>query len=126
MEKELSNSVSVTGAYNDIPTSITSLVSIVTMIDGLKVTKEANKKVWADGILTYTITVINNTEKTYVKPVVSDTLDVSLVELVKDSVIVNGSSSTYQFDEGTGVLTISLDDIDASTSKTIEFEVKKK
>lgn len=63
MEKELNNTASVVGTYNNVPTSITSLVSVVTIIDGLSITKTTDKVNWADGELTYTITIINNAEK---------------------------------------------------------------
>lgn len=39
MEKELNNTASVVGTYNNVPTSITSLVSVVTIIDGLQLQK---------------------------------------------------------------------------------------
>lgn len=67
MESELRNSATSAGIYNNIPTSITSTVSVVTIIDGLSITKTADKQVWADGILTYTIIVDNQTEKVYGK-----------------------------------------------------------
>lgn len=62
MESELRNSATSAGIYNNIPTSITSTVSVVTIIDGLSITKTADKQVWADGILTYTIIIDNKTE----------------------------------------------------------------
>lgn len=69
MEKELSNIVSAVGNYDEIPTSITSVASVVTMIDGLSISKGADKRVWADGLLTYTVTITNNTLKEYSSPV---------------------------------------------------------
>lgn len=68
MESELRNSATSAGIYNNIPTSITSTVSVVTIIDGLSITKTADKQVWADGILTYTIIIDNQTEKVYESP----------------------------------------------------------
>lgn len=46
METELSNTVRAVGNYNDVPTSITSAVSVVTMISGLTITKTADKPVF--------------------------------------------------------------------------------
>ena len=54
MENILNNTASATGNYNDIPTTITSDVSTVTLLNGLTITKTADKQVWADGLLTYT------------------------------------------------------------------------
>lgn len=51
METQLSNTATVLGQYNSIPTSISSQALVVTMIDGLTVTKTADKMIWADGCL---------------------------------------------------------------------------
>lgn len=129
MENQLNNTVSVVGNYNNIPTSVTSLVSVVTMINGLSITKNADKPIWADGNLTYTIVVTNETEKAYTNPVVTDKLDNNLIKFVDGSVTIDGqnaSSSEYNYDESSNTLTITLTDIDASNSKTITFQVSKK
>lgn len=44
---ELNNTVTATGNYNNIPTSLTSNTSIVNMIEGLTLTKDADKKNWS-------------------------------------------------------------------------------
>ncbi len=127
METELSNTVSAVGNYNEIPTSITSLASVVTMISGLTITKEADKPIWADGLLTYTITVDNQATETYTSPVVSDVINTTLVDFVVDSVTIDGvaaTSSEYEYTGGT--LTVKLTDIGPSSSKKITFQVKKK
>lgn len=127
MEKELNNIVSAVGNYDEIPTSITSVASVVTMIDGLSISKVADKRVWADGLLTYTVTITNNTLKEYSSPVVQDTLDILLIDFVDSSVTIDGvTSSAYTYSSDTGLLTINLDKIDASSSKVITFQVKKK
>lgn len=129
MEKTLSNTVKAVGDYNDIPTSITSAASVVTMISGLSITKTADKKVWAEGNLTYTIEIQNNTEKSYVSPKLTDTLDTTLVSFVEGSVTIDGSEATvdsdYSYDSDTNTLTINLSDITASDSKTVTFQVSK-
>ena len=127
MENELTNTVTAVGNYNSIPTSITSTASVVTMIDGLTIAKTADKTVWADGELTYTIIVDNQTEKTYEEPVITDKLNTTLVEFVDGSVIIDGVAATsseylYQID----TLTINLSTINANDSKTISFKVRKK
>ena len=97
------------------------------MIDGLSISKVADKRVWADRLLTYTVTITNNTLKEYSSPVVQDTLDILLIDFVDSSVTVDGvTSSAYTFSSDTGLLTINLDKIDASSSKVITFQVKKK
>ncbi len=129
MEKILSNTVKAVGNYNDIPTSITSAATVVTMISGLTITKTADKKVWADGNLTYTIIIENKSDNSYNTPEIKDVLDENLIEFVEDSVTIDGqkaSSSDYEFDSSTSTLTINLTDIAVSTSKTVTFEVSKK
>ena len=124
METELSNTVRAVGNYNDVPTSITSAVSVVTMISGLTITKTADKPVWADGNLTYSIVINNQAEKDYVTPEITDVLD-SLIDFVPESG-VQAETSSYSYNEGTKTLTINLDDITAGKSKTVTFQVKKK
>ena len=129
MEKELRNTVGAVGNYNSVPTSITSVASVVTMVNGLSITKKADKEIWADGVLTYTIVVTNDADETYEAPVVTDVLDTTLVEFVDESVTIDSvtaASSEYNYDTGTNTLTINLQDIVASSSKTIEFKVTKK
>ena len=59
METQLTNTASVLGSYNNVPTAISSQSLVVSMIDGLTVTKTADKMILADGILTYTIVIDN-------------------------------------------------------------------
>lgn len=124
MERELTNTVTVGGNYNDIPTSIPSEAVVVTMLDGLTVTKSADKSVWADSTLTYTVEVNNETTVNYTEPVITDTLNTTLVSLVAGSVTINGEKmdeSKYTYSDATGLLTINLDTISPSSKSTITF-----
>lgn len=126
---ELNNLVTVAGTYNSIPTSLTSNTMVVNMVDGLTIKKEADKKNWVDGELTYTITIENNTDKAYNKPVVTDVIDNNFVNFVADSVIINGVKATesqYNYEEGTHTLTVNLDDVSPSSSSIFKFQVEKK
>ena len=129
METNLNNTVSVLGNYNNIPTSVSSQVLVVSMIDGLTVTKSADKMVWADCVLTYTIVVDKKTTESYTSPVITDVLDISLVSFVSGSVTVDDEKldeSKYTYAEDTGTLIISLSDILPSSSSTVTFQVTKK
>lgn len=68
-----------------MPTSVNFEVLVVSLISGLTVTKSVNKMVWADGTLTFTIEVDNQTEKSYTAPVITDVLDINLVSFVAGS-----------------------------------------
>ncbi len=128
METELSNVVSALGNYNEIPTSITSDAVLVTMIDGLTITKTADKPIWADGSLTYTIKIDNQTNETYSSPVITDVIS-TLVSFTNDSVTIDGvkaGSEQYTFDTSTNTLKVTLDDIAPTQSKTVTFQVTKK
>lgn len=129
MKTNLSNIATVLGNYNSIPTQITSEVLVVSMISGLTVKKTADKMVWGDGKLTYTIVVDNQTNVDYTDPVITDELDISLIKFVAGSVKVNGvelDSSKYTYDEGSGKLSITIETVGASQKSKITFEVEKK
>lgn len=129
MEKELKNTARAVGNYNSVPTSITSAASVVTMVNGLSITKTADKNIWADETLTYTITITNDADETYETPIITDVLDKELVEFIDGSVTIDSAVATsneYKYDSNTGTLTINLQDIATSSSKTVKFQVTKK
>lgn len=129
METILSNTVSALGNYNDVPTAMASEAVLVTLLDGLKITKTADKPVWADGVLTYTIVLTNDETKPYTAPVVTDIIDNTLVDFISGSIMIEGVAATddqYSYNENTHTLTVLLDDIAATSTRTITFQVKKK
>lgn len=126
---ELSNTVTSVGNYNNIPTSLTSNTSVVNLIEGLTLTKEADKDNWVGGTLTYLITLDNQTDTSYENPVIKDVLDNTLVNFVEGSVTINGQkaeTSKYNYDEDTHTLTINLDSVTPSSSTAVTFLVTKK
>ncbi len=48
---ELNNTATPIGNYNSVPTSLTSNTSVVNMVEGLSLTKEADKDNWVVDIL---------------------------------------------------------------------------
>lgn len=126
----LQNQSGSLGTYNGQSLSLSSALVSVIIVDGLSLTMTADKQVWADGVLTYTI-VIANTGGIfpYVAPVVTDTLDVSLITLVDNSVTVDGTplvlNTDYTFDDTTGKLSVTLADIAVAGSTTLIFQVQK-
>lgn len=129
METELSNTATVLGNYNNIPTEISTQALVVTMLNGITAKKTADKMIWGDGDLTYTIEVNNQSDETYVSPIITDMLNISLVSFVNDSVTIDNvkaETSQYNWDEQTGKLTINLTDIDAKAKKIVTFKVSKK
>lgn len=129
METQLSNTATVLGNYNSIPTEISTQVLVVTMISGLTVTKTADKMVWSEGNLTYTIVIDNQADEAYTSPVITDILNTTLISFVDNSITVDDQvldSSKYTWDENSGKLTITLSDIESKAKKTIKFQVSKK
>ena len=99
------------------------------MFTGLTVTKTANKMVWSGGNLMYSIEVNNQTEMVYTSPVITDILNPNLIKLVENTIKVDGTlleASQYNYEEDSGKLTINLPNIEATTKKTVTFEVSKK
>ena len=129
METELTNTATVLGNYNSIPTEISITALVVTILTGLTVTKSADKPIWTEGNLTYTIEVNNETNEAYTSPVITDVLDPTLITLVANSIKVDDvvlEESKYTYDDVTGKLTITLEDIPAKNTKKVTFEVSKK
>lgn len=125
----LNNTATAVGTYNEISTSLTSNLSVVNMISGLSLTKTADKVNWADGYLTYTLTINNESTQTYSSPVITDVINTTLVDFVEGSVKIDGVAATtgqYTYTAGTNTLTINLTDIAPSTTKTVTFQVSKK
>lgn len=124
---ELFNTVTSLGNYNSIPTSLTSNTSVVNIIEGLIISKEADKKNWSDGNLTYTITIDNTTDTSYESVVVEDAIDTSLVELILESITINGAkaqTSEYSYESNT--LKVNIERVGATSQAIITFSVKKK
>ncbi len=125
---ELNNIVTAVGNYNQIPTSLTSNTSVVNMIEGLTITKDADKKNWGSGNLTYTITLKNDTDVIYETPTITDNIDTNLISFVQNSVTINDlpmATSEYSYDNDSHTLTIRLPNIEAKTTTKITFQVKK-
>lgn len=126
---ELSNIVTSTGNYNNIPTSLTSNTSVVNLIEGLTLSKEADKINWSDGLLTYTIKLNNETNTPYTNAIITDVIDTSFIEFVDSSVKIDDRyalENEYSYDDNSNTLTINLNDIAENTEVVVTFNVKKK
>lgn len=125
---ELSNIASAVGNYNGISTSITSEAILTPLVTGLTITKTADKQSWADGPLTYTITINNQSTESYENPIITDVIDTTLINFVEESVYINGVQATseqYSYNTETHTLTVNLSTIVATSSTTVTFQVEK-
>ena len=103
---ELKNTATAVGNYNNISTTLVSNIATVNIVDGLSLVKSADKTNWNSGDLMYTITINNETENNYEKPVITDIIDTSLVTFIDGSVTIDGTkatSSEYKYDEQTHI-----------------------
>ncbi len=121
----LTNKAAVAGNYNSIPVALETEAVVTNLIDGITITKTADRQNWATGLLTYTITVTNNAENALEAPVITDVLDTALVKFVENSVTVNGVSKTAAYDAATGTLTVDLETIAVGGKAEVTFQVQK-
>lgn len=126
---ELTNIATSVGTYESLSTEMTTEAVVTQLVDDLNITKTANRESWATGNLTYTITIDNQSTNPYESPVVTDTVDPTLATLVDGTVTINGTPATspadYTFDAGTGLLTVNLSDVAATSTTVIVFEVER-
>ena len=111
----------------DANQSATSLVSVLNLINGLTITKSADKINWIDGYLTYKIVITNTSDGNYENAYITDSLD-KMVEFVSNSLIIDNVVATeddYDYDAEENILTTYLNNVDNKTSKIITFQVKK-
>ena len=111
----------------DANQSATSLVSVLNLINGLTITKSADKINWIDGYLTYKIVITNTSDGIYENAYITDSLD-KMVEFVSNSLIIDNVVATeddYDYDAEENILTTYLNNVDNKTSKIITFQVKK-
>ena len=126
--QSLLNQVNITGEYGDeaTPISFSSNQVTTTIVDGLTVTKAADKVNWIDGALTYTLTITNSSGGTFANGSLVDVLDTTLVDFnTTYRVQINGSAST-DFTYNSGTLTITLPELATDNTTTITFQVTRK
>lgn len=122
----LVNSVSVNGTYDAEPLILTSNTVVTQIISGITVQKSADKDRWAEGELTYSITIANNADNSFETPKIVDVLNPDLIKLVPNSVKVNGTDAQYTYDESVGNLTVDIATIAVGASSVITFRVQQK
>lgn len=125
---ELTNTVTAVGNYNNIPTQLTSNTSVVNIIEGLTLTKDADKKNWSSGNLEYKITLDNQAEESYTNVKITDEINTTLVTFIKGSVKINNVTATESeasYDDAKHTLTINLTEVAPTSRTTVTFLVEK-
>lgn len=125
---EIINFAMVIGNYKDITTEMQSNSVVTILTNNLKITKKASKDIWATGNLMYTITIINPTKANYENIVITDILNPALIQLITESLRINGIPAgygTFSYSNETGILIIHLSVVGPDEVIVIQFFVKK-
>ena len=126
---QFTNTAQAAGFVDSVATALTGAVTI-RIVEGLLLTKTADKASWADGLLTYTIT-IDNTDGTdpFTGVIITDVLDPAMVVLIDGSITVDGTTSAdYTYDPVTGELVVAGTTpltVPAGATIVITFQVQK-
>lgn len=126
-ELSLTNRVDIAGNYGDEsnPITFSSNDITTTLIQGLTVTKNADKSYWINGPLTYTITITNNSGSKLDSGVITDKLDTNLILLNEAyGVLINGSK-TEDYTYNTGTLIVNLPELADNSTTTVTFQVNR-
>ena len=123
MDITLTNTATSSGMYDSSPVEITSVALDTLIVSGLTITKSADKNVWINGPLTYTITITNNASESFVDPIITDVLDPTLIVLVDNSVEYNGLPIAYTYNSVTGTLTVDITSIASGDDGILTFQV---
>lgn len=125
---DLTNQVNIVGEYGNTstPISFSSNVVSTTIVEGLSVTKTANKINWVDGPLTYTIVITNNSGSALKDGILTDKLDISLIDFDKTYGVKLNDQPMSNYNYNDGELKITLPELSNNSTTTILFQVIKK
>lgn len=121
------NNFLVTGKINNLDTTITSnIISVEVPSSPLSISKLANKNIWSDGILKYSITITNNSNSNIINGIFKDVINPKYANVIPSSVLVNNSSYQFTYNKATGQLEINNLNINVNEIVTVTYSVSKK
>lgn len=128
MAQELTNQVDLTGEYGDPASAISFSSNLVqtSIVEGLTLTKSADKTNWVDGPLTYTVVATNNSGSALTSGVITDNLDTTLVDFNTTYGVKLGGETYTSFTYSAGKLEITLPNLEDGKTITITFQVTRK
>lgn len=119
------NNFLVTGKINNLDTIITSnIISVEVPSSPLSISKLANKNIWSDGILKYSITITNNSNSNITNGIFKDVINPKYANVIPSSVLVNNSSYPFTYNKATGQLEIN--NLNINEIVTVTYSVSKK
>ncbi len=122
----LKNIGALDGLYDSKQLILNTSEAETILVNGLTAVKTANKAVWVNGELDYTVLITNNAEFAFENPVFNDTLQIADIDLVPDSVTYNSAAIPYDYNDTTGLLEVDLPTIGTGASGTLAFKVRRK
>lgn len=125
-QTNLTNQAQINGTYTEQPVSFSSNIVTTSIIDGLTVTKTADKTNLIDGPLTYTIEVKNSSGESLSSGTLTDTIETTLVDFNTTYGVLIDDTATQDFQYEDGVLTVTLPNIENDQTVTIKFQVTRK
>ena len=121
------NNFLVTGKINNLDTTITSnIISVEVPSSQLSISKLANKNIWSDGILKYSITITNNSNSNIINGTFKDVINPKYANVIASSVLVNNNSYACTYNKATGQLEINNLNINVNEIVTVTYSVSKK
>ena len=121
------NNFLVTGKINNLDTTITSnIISVEVPSSQLSISKLANKNIWSDGILKYSITITNNSNSNIINGTFKDVINPKYANVIPSSVLVNNNSYPFTYNKATGKLEINNLNINVNEIVTVTYSVSKK
>ena len=121
------NNFLVTGKINNLDTTITSnIISVEVPSSQLSISKLANKNIWSDGILKYSITITNNSNSNIINGTFKDVINPKYANVIPSSVLVNNNSYPFIYNKATGQLEINNLNINVNEIVTVTYSVSKK
>ena len=106
-------------------TIISNVVS-TQIIDGLEVTKTANKSHWVVGSLIYNVVITNQSGDVLKNAVLTDIIDTNLVDFDYDYGVKNRDIYSLEYTMDSGVLKVDLPELSNNATINISFQVTQK
>ncbi len=124
-DTNLRNQAAVEGVYNGEYISLLSNEVVTDIPTELTIAKIADKLVWNEGPLTYTVNITNSADHPFTSLTFSDTLDPAIVTYINGSFTIDNVVAPVTYDSATGLLSAALPDMAISDTHSITFQVKK-
>lgn len=123
----LTNMGDFTAEYDGEIITFSSTEVKTTIVHGITAVKSADKSIWVNGPLLYTVVLTNDSGMPLTDGTFTDQLDIALITLDEaHGIYINGVKTAHTFDAGGVLLVEHLPTIAPGESITITFQVLQK